>query len=81
MCVLLGFTFWTGLMLVTLDLIVTKLASEEGENRDALGTTDESVESLHQLRGKGEACLSLQCLLPQHEKQRAGIVHYSHLHS
>lgn len=81
MCVLLGFTFWTGLMLVTLDLIVTKLASEEGENRDVLGTTDESLESLHQLRGKGEACLSLQCLLPQHETQPAGIVHYSHLHS
>ena len=67
--------FWTGLMLVTLDLVVTKLASEEGENRDALGTTDESLEPLHQLRG------SLQCLLPQHETQPAGIVHYSHLHS
>lgn len=44
-------------------------------------TSDESLESLHQLRGEGEACLSLQCLLPQHETQPAGIVHYSHLHS
>lgn len=42
-CVLLGFTLWIGPILVTLDLVVAKLPSQEEEIRNALSTAGQSL--------------------------------------
>ena len=71
-------------MLVTLDLVVTKVASQEGEIRDALGTTDQSLKIGTRItppaQGKRRGLPKPPVLL-QHEKQPAEIERYSHLHS